>query len=147
MRQSNKSNDQKSEILPKKYVKTYKSDAIKDQLIKSLQYHVGNISKACDEAGINRKTFYTWCEIDPYFKQQVDDIQEGLIDFVESELHNQIKEGNITAIIFFLKTKGKKRGYIERAELDIAPQNVPDLSNLSSDEIINILKLTEGGVE
>jgi hypothetical protein len=31
-------------------------------------------------------------------------------------LHKQIQDGNPTSTIFYLKTKGKKRGYIERQE-------------------------------
>jgi len=30
-----------------------------------------------------------------------------------------VKEGNPAATIFFLKTKGKKRGYIERQEIEV----------------------------
>ena len=33
------------------------------------------------------------------------------------QLHKQIKKGNTTGTIFYLKTKGKKRGYIERTEV------------------------------
>ena len=40
------------------------------------------------------------------------------IDFAESQLHKQIRDGNSTATIFFLKTKGKKRGYVERQEIE-----------------------------
>jgi len=32
-------------------------------------------------------------------------------------LHKQIGEGNTSATIFYLKTKGKNRGYVERQEI------------------------------
>ena len=38
-------------------------------------------------------------------------------DFAESELMKLIKDGNVAATIFFLKTQGKARGYIERQEV------------------------------
>jgi len=37
---------------------------------------------------------------------------------------NQIREGNTSATIFYLKTKGKNRGYVERTELSM-PDNTP----------------------
>jgi hypothetical protein len=55
---------------------------------------------------------------DPEYKAAVDSIADVAIDFAESQLHKQIKEGNSTATIFFLKTNGKKRGYVERQEID-----------------------------
>ena len=38
------------------------------------------------------------------------------LDNAESALHKLINEGNPTAIIFYLKTQGKGRGYVERQE-------------------------------
>ncbi len=42
--------------------------------------------------------------------------RESSIDLAESKLIEAIKAGNLTAIIFFLKTQGKSRGYSERSE-------------------------------
>ena len=55
----------------------------------------------------------------PFFQeyQQAKDIENIALDFAESQLHKQISEGNTTATIFLLKTKGKKRGYVERQEI------------------------------
>ena len=60
------------------------------------------------------------------------------MDFAESQLHQQIKDGSVAATIFYLKTKGKKRGYIEKSELDVTNKN-PDFSQLSTDEIVKLL--------
>ena len=54
---------------------------------------------------------------DESFADKVKDIENVALDFAESQLHQQIKTGNSTATIFFLKTKGKKRGYVERQEI------------------------------
>ena len=41
-----------------------------------------------------------------------------MIDFAESSLYKQIKDGNTSATIFFLKTQAKRRGYIEKQEIE-----------------------------
>ena len=51
--------------------------------------------------------------------QLLDEVDESLIDFSESKLLEQINAGNLTAIIFHLKTKGKKRGYVESMEQNV----------------------------
>ena len=58
-----------------------------------------------------------WMENDSQYKKAVKDIENVALDFAESQLHQQIKGGNPTSTIFYLKTKGKKRGYIERQEI------------------------------
>lgn len=41
---------------------------------------------------------------------------ESMVDVAEGKLIENIKSNDNTAIIFYLKTKGKHRGYIERSE-------------------------------
>lgn len=94
-----------------------KKDINKKRLIEALETSLGVVTTACKKVGIARNTFYEYCKADPEFKQAVDDIENIALDFAESQLHKQIADGNTTATIFYLKTKGKKRGYIERQEI------------------------------
>ena len=93
----------------------------------------GNISSTCTPLGIDRNTFTSWREKYSKLSQLLDEVDESLIDFSESKLLEQINAGNLTAIIFHLKTKGKKRGYVESVEqnLNVNPfeklmQELPD---------------------
>ena len=96
---------------------TDKSDTIKKKLIQALEKSLGVVTTACKNVGIHRSTYYEYYNNDNQFKEQVDDIQNVAIDFAESHLHQQIKGGNTSATIFYLKTKGKNRGYVERQEI------------------------------
>ncbi len=75
-----------------------------------------NVSKACKAAKIARSTYYDWVNNSDTFRQKREEAEEGLYDHVEDALLQQINNGNITAIIFFAKTKMKDRGYVERRE-------------------------------
>ena len=74
-----------------------------------------NISASCRVYGIARSTFYNWL-LEPGFREEVENLREGLIDDVETCLLKQIEQGDTTAIIFFLKTRGKHRRYTEVQE-------------------------------
>lgn len=89
----------------------------KESLLKSLEQSLGVVTVACKKADIPRSTYYKWLNNDEVFAKQVRDIENVALDFAESQLHTQIGDGNTSATIFYLKTKGKKRGYIERQEI------------------------------
>jgi len=93
-----------------------KSDTLKKATLEALEKSLGVVTTAVKQVGIARSTFYEWMK-DHEFKMQVDDIQNIALDFAESQLHKQIQSGNTSATIFYLKTKGKNRGYVERQEL------------------------------
>jgi len=96
-----------------------KSEHLKKELISALRSNLGVVSSACEALGISRTTYYKYYKADEKFKVSVDSIGDEAIDFVESQLFELIRKGNVTSTIFFLKTKGKKRGYTEKQELEI----------------------------
>lgn len=105
--------------IKKKYPsKPTKSDILKKALVKALEKTLGVVTTACKDTGVNRSTFYEWYNKDEEFKKEVDSIGDMALDFAESHLYKRIKAGSDTSIIFYLKTKGKKRGYIEKTEHD-----------------------------
>jgi len=79
---------------------------------------MGNVSVACEKTGISRMTFYNWKESDKDFAQKVEEIDEASVDLAEEMLRAKVKEGDMTAIIFTLKCKGKNRGYVEKKEIE-----------------------------
>ena len=92
----------------------------KKDLLDALERSLGIVSTACEKVGVDRKTHYNWLKDDPEYKEAVRAIEERTIDFAESHLHALIKDKNPAATIFFLKTKGKTRGYIERQEIEVS---------------------------
>lgn len=75
-----------------------------------------NVSATCKAIGVKRPTFYNWMNNDEDFKESIKCAEEDDIDFAETQLKREIVDRNVTAIIFYLKTKGKSRGYVERQE-------------------------------
>jgi hypothetical protein len=98
--------------------KVNKTVHTKRRVIEALEKSLGVITTACKIADISRTQFYNWLKDDEDFAKKVQEIENVTLDFVESQLHKQIKENSTAATIFFLKTKGKKRGYIERQEIE-----------------------------
>ena len=103
------------------------------QVLKIYEKKGANVSATCSAANIGRRTFYYWRENDKDFDAACKDVEEALVDFAESMLIEKINDKDLTAVIFYLKTKGKDRGYVERNEQDIkmnpfieAMQDLPD---------------------
>jgi len=113
----------------------------KKVMLEALEKTLGVVTSACKASGIPRSAHYRWMNDDQEYANAVNDLENLTLDFAESQLYQQIKQGNTTATIFFLKTKGKKRGYIERQELtgkDGQALNEPqktDYSKLSTKEL------------
>jgi|TARA_R110002020_G_scaffold148473_3_gene324323 hypothetical protein len=103
----------------------------KEAMLTALENSLGVVTVACKQADIPRSTYYKWIKEDKEFAKQVKEIENIALDFAESQLHTQMKGGSTPATIFYLKTKGKKRGYIERSELDLTSGDEPVKINVN----------------
>lgn len=101
------------------------------------------MSNAAESLGCVRSTVYDFINKYDDVKQVFDDINETTIDKVENKMMELIDEGNSTLIIFYLKTKAKHRGYVERQEhtgkdgevMKIKHTHEIDYSQLSDEEL------------
>lgn len=87
------------------------------EAIEAVQGSRGFITTVAKKLGCTRGNIYALMKKYPTVKQAIDDERETLKDFAEGKLFQQIDEGNTTAIIFYLKTQAKDRGYVERQEV------------------------------
>ena len=110
-----------------------KTEQHKKAMLDALEKSLGVVTSACKTVGVGRTTHYLWMQEDKEYKAAVEELSDVAIDFAESQLHKQIKEGNSTATIFFLKTKGKKRGYVERQEVDVSSGKLFQIEVLGED--------------
>jgi hypothetical protein len=117
----------------------------KRSLLDALRQNLGVVETACKAAGIPRRTHYNWLKSDKKYAAEVEEIDDVAIDFGESQLYKLMKGYTVpdtkvflnsdskqpiivpitkhigtdaSAVIFFLKTRGKKRGYIEKTQVE-----------------------------
>jgi hypothetical protein len=110
-------------------------EMLKEKLLASLEENMGIVTVSCKSAGVPRQTYYDWINNDKEFAKAVEELKNVTLDFVESKLISQINADNMTGIIFYLKCKGIKRGYIERQSIDHTTQGdkiKPNIINLGA---------------
>jgi isopentenyldiphosphate isomerase len=114
------------------------TDTQKKAMIQAMEKSLGIVTTACRNVGIARDTHYRWMRDDDSYRASIESIEGMTLDLAESKLHEEILQGNTAAIIFFLKTKGKKRGYVEKQEVETTIKT-PDFSGISTDELMQLL--------
>jgi len=111
-----------------------KTEQHKKAILESLEKSLGIVTTACKKVGIGRTQYYQWLKDDKEFAKKVEEIENVALDFAESQLHQQIGDGNTSATIFYLKTKGKKRGYIERSDINVSSDDRIKIDIMPFDE-------------
>ncbi len=87
------------------------------QIEHAIKQTAGNVSQAAKALQVSRTTVHKRIAKSEKLREVLRDTREELIDIAESALRREVLDGNITAIIFTLKTQGKARGYVERQEV------------------------------
>ncbi len=88
-----------------------------EEVIKAIEEAKGILADAARKLGCTRRTVHNYVNRYPTVKAVYKDETEKSVDYAEGKLMDLIKAKNVSAIIFFLKTKGKHRGYVERQEI------------------------------
>ena len=126
-------------------------DITKEAFIIAYKENFGNITISCESAGVSRSSYNVWIKNDPEFARKLAEIEpeEIMLDFGEHKLMERIAKGDTLATMFLLKTKGKRRGYIERQEVahegDVVKQITVNVLKASHvDELPNSTQQLDG---
>ena len=111
-----------------------------DEIEQALRESQGVLSLAADKLSkiqpgrtVTRQCLFLRIKNSTYLSDVLDDVRQRVIDFAEVKLIEAVRAGDLKAIMFFLKTQAKERGYIEREEVtgaggkDLHPVAMPDI--------------------
>ena len=87
---------------------------LKHKFAKELAAAHGQWTVAAKNANVTIARVRQWLQEDTAFAEAVYEVDQLMVDEVEQALLNKIRKGDVSAICFYLKCKGKERGYIER---------------------------------
>jgi transposase-like protein len=82
-----------------------------EQILEAISGTGGDISEIARRLGCARSTVYRYMDRYPSVAEAIEDEREELLDLAEEGLMKQVREHDLQAIIFVLKTKGKDWGY------------------------------------
>ena len=91
----------------------------KAQVAEALFKAGGNHTVAARLLGCSRGTVENYIMRFPDLAEVEKDARFETLDIAEAQLVRQLREGNLTAIIFYLKCHGKHRGYIQHSMTQI----------------------------
>jgi len=106
----------------------------------------GLMTLAAKRLGVDYKTVWRRVHGSAKLQQTIADVTEVKLDVAEAALMKGITNGDGWAVCFFLKCRGKGRGYVERQELTGAnggPVAISAFERMSEDELRRIADADE----
>jgi hypothetical protein len=77
----------------------------------------GNVAAIARRLGVNRSTVWSRIQQSEKLISSIAQARETMLDNAESVLYSRVLEGHTAELLFFLKTQGYRRGYVERREI------------------------------
>ena len=97
--------------------KPWKPKGGDEVLIEVINEMRGNVTAVAKRFGISRDTMWGYMRPRKRIRAALESARETMIDNAESMFYKKVLDGNMTALIFFLKTQGYKRGWVEHHEV------------------------------
>jgi hypothetical protein len=91
------------------------------------------VSVAARTVGMTRNGFDMMIKRHPTLMQAKEEAREEMLDTAENKLADLIEEGNLGAIIYYLKCQGKARGYVENIQIS-------DVTEKAADRLTKVLE-------
>lgn len=123
-----------------------------DLIEKVIRDSAGITHAIAEKLGVAPSTVSNWFARYPQLRAIREEASEKVVDLAETGLIHHVKEKNLSAIIFTLKTKGKRRGYSERHEITgpgggpIITASYSDLTDIPIDERLAALDALKSGL-
>lgn len=93
------------------------------EIIAAIKAERGFITRAAQRLGCSRRTMYRYIHKHPTVEQALDAERNKRHDYVEDKLMRVIQDGSVPAIMFYLRTIGRERGYGEHSSREITGKN------------------------
>jgi hypothetical protein len=105
----------------KKFTKAQSKKLSLKQIAEAISSSYGFNTQTAKMLGVSYEAFKKELRSNPKLQKVVERVEEENLDYAESKLRCLIDKENVPAILFYLKCKGKKRGFIEGNEGIQAP--------------------------
>lgn len=114
---------------------------------KALEGSIGVYASIAQKLDVDRSTITKYLKKHPELMPLVEEERERMIDLAENKLFTKINSGEWAPIQFYLKTKGKGRGYVEKQEIEHSGEIDKKLEVIFVDGNEDKQKHNEGPIE
>jgi hypothetical protein len=90
-----------------------------DQVVQAIRESNGLLASAAVRLKCRYQTVWSYAQRYPEVQKAIEEQKETVLDLAEGKLYQAIQKGEAWAICFYLKTQGRKRGFLERHDIEL----------------------------